>query len=167
LHVARRADNRVARHRVVVRAVEVVGPLVNVLRPRLDDLAPGGTLGDTRHPARGQHPQHLLLRHLVRLADDQEVDQVVGVRQVCAVEGGRRDGPEEPERAEVVARFRNVGGVAVEALDEVTGPGAKGRGQAAIAAAEMDHQPSANTGSLKDPAGGSRLRGGQPRAGED
>jgi len=61
----------------------------------------------------------------------------------------------------VLARLCDVGRVAIEALDEVTTSGVERSGQAAIATAEMDHQPTADTGGLEYPSGG-RLRGGGP-----
>jgi hypothetical protein len=89
LQVARGPDDLVLSDRVVVGTVQIMSPLADVLGPGLnqfpDDL--GLVLGNSDHHAtRTEHSATLGHIHGTRLADHQQIHQVVRIRQGSPIE---------------------------------------------------------------------------------
>ena len=83
LQVLRRPDDRIVGHGVVSRVVQVMGPVVDAVPPRLDRLLPAdqrGTFGD-------EHAHDLGHRNVAEILGHDQVDQVVHVGQAFAVKG--------------------------------------------------------------------------------
>jgi hypothetical protein len=76
---------------IVARVVQVVGPLINVVRPGLDGLGPLARLAQIGDPLRSEHAQNLPLGYVCRSVDHHQIDEVVDVGQVLAVEAIDRD----------------------------------------------------------------------------
>ena len=82
LHRPRNVDPSIVSHRVVVRTVQEVGPLVDVRRPGLLCLGPGVPVLDVSHPAGHQHAKDLLRRDLARVFGYHKVYQIVDIGQL-------------------------------------------------------------------------------------
>ena len=82
LHVLRQPDPCVLGNGVVVRPVQVVGPLVNLYGPRLGRLLPGLTRLDTRHSAGRQHADHLFHGNIAEVLGDEEIDEVIRIGEI-------------------------------------------------------------------------------------
>ena len=79
--------------RVAAGVMQEVGPVVDIVRPWLDLLLPALSLSRHGDAARCQYPKDLLLLDITPLVDDQQVDQVVDVGQLRAMEHIHRDRP--------------------------------------------------------------------------
>jgi len=149
LEAARRADAPVSGYGVVIRAVQVVRPFVDCLRPGLDGLL----AADERHAKRRQNTHHVSHRHSAQVLGHHEVHEVSCVRQPLAREAIDRDRPVQPLGADVPAGVRDVGGVGVEAVHEIGVARAQGRRQSPVAATQVDHQPAFDARRRQDLAG--------------
>ena len=146
LHPPGRADPPIVGHRVAVRAVQPMGPLVDLRRARLDRLDPF----HIRHAAGAQHAHHLGHGHRAELLGDQQVDQIIRVRQAPARQWRDRHRPVQAQRRDVSTRPFDVVG---QAVDDVPLVGPKRRRQATVSAPQMHDQPTAHTGGIEDRLG--------------
>ena len=81
LVVARRADDRVARHGVATGVVQAMCPIVHRDWPRLNRLDPRSVLLDVGHAIRDQYPIDLALEDTRRVLGDQQIHEVVAIRE--------------------------------------------------------------------------------------
>jgi hypothetical protein len=162
LKAGRRGNGGVLGHGVVRRVVKEVRPLVRVLRPGLDRLGPFGLGLDVRNAAGREHPQDLVHADPREVLRDDEVHEILRVRQPGAGEPLHRGLAVGPELADMLAGRRDVPGVRVQAVNDAMGArGAQGRGESAIPAAEVYDQPALDAGGAADAIGlgrGRRLR---------
>ena len=86
LQMLRRTDDVVVGHGIAAGIVQIVRPLVDVLRARLDRLLPGVSLPDVGHAVGNQDAHHLRHGDAVQVFGHDEVDQIVDVRQPVAGE---------------------------------------------------------------------------------
>ena len=165
LHVDRRRDDRIARDRVVRRVVHVVRPLVDLLRPRLDRPGPPAVLLDVRHAVGAQDSHDFRHGDLARVFRDDEVDQVVGVRQPLAAEPIHRHLAVQAELADVLAGPGRVRRVGVQTVHQVAVVCAQRRRQLPVPAAEVHDQSAAHARGVEYAASrGLRVRlGGRRR----
>ena len=151
LDAARRSDHRVPGDRVVVRAVQVVCPLVNLLRAGFDGLLPRIPLLDVGHAARTQHAQHLSRRHLAGVLRDQEIDQVVGIRQPLAGPMLHRHLAVEAQRPDQPAGLAHALGVGLQAVNQVAIARPQRRRHPAVPTAQVNDQAALDAGGLQNP----------------
>ena len=164
LHVAGRAHARVAGHGVARRVVQEVRPLVDILGPRLDGPGPFTLRPNVCHAARTQDAEHLLDGQTERPLRDDEVDEVVDVRQPFPRPRVDRHRPVEAERLEVLAGLLDLGGVAVQAVYQVAAAGAQSGREPAVAAADVDDQAALDSRCLEN-SGSLGLRPVRPLVG--
>ncbi|OHE76431.1 MAG: hypothetical protein A2107_01270 [Verrucomicrobia bacterium GWF2_62_7] len=130
----RRAGDRVARERVVVRAVVVVAPIIHAGRNRLHQLL----AAEPRHRSRAQDAKCLGFRHCGGLADShQRVGDVVGKMQLrdrSALNQNAR--PAKPRRVRPPPRPLRHAGVRQLDIDEQFGLLRQLDGQFALRVAE-------------------------------
>ena len=81
LDVKRRAGDAVVGDGIVVRPVQVVRPLVDVFWPRLDGLGPAAVLPHVCHTVGREDAHHLGHRRITEILGDDEIDQIIDVRQ--------------------------------------------------------------------------------------
>jgi hypothetical protein len=141
-----RTDDAVARHRVVVGAMVMLGPLVNLRRPRLDHLP----ARCHRHAAGTQHTLDLLPRQPRRrpFAHHHQPHQVVGIPQASAAPAVRADRAVTTRRQDVRTRLRHIG---IQPMDHQRRIRPQRHGQFAVAAPRVNHQTAADAGVLQDP----------------
>jgi len=140
------AGHRVVRDGRALGVVEVVGPLVEFLRPGLDQFLPGRALLDEGHAPRAQDTHHLGHRQAAGLLDDQDVHQVVDIGQVLAIEEVGADLARDAAREEKLARLADLCLVGVEALDDEGAAAPEFRGSFPISAAQVDDQAAREAG---------------------
>ena len=102
---------------------------------------------------RRQDAHDLLHRHVAPVADHDEVDEVVDVRQAVAGQAVDRYAAVQALGPDAGADLPDVGRVGVEPLDEEAVTVAEGRGQAAVAAAHVHDQAAFDAGGLQDALG--------------
>jgi len=143
LHVAGRADEGIVGH-------GVIGGVVEEVRPGLDGGGPRPGGPDVRRAARRQDAPHLVHGGLAEVFRHEEVDEVVGVGQALAGPMLDRHLAVESEVADVLAGRGKVGGVAGQAMHEVSVIGAQGGREFPVAAAEMHDQAALDAGGFED-----------------
>jgi len=146
-HVPRRPDPQIGGDGVAARVVEIVAPLVGVLRHRLHRLLPC----DIGHAAGAEHAHHLGHGHPAQGVGHDQRSEVLRVRQPRAPEAIDRHGPIETPRLDPLARLRHVGRVGIQAVDDVAVTGPQRRRQRAVAAAQMDDEPALDPSGLENP----------------
>ncbi|OQB80943.1 MAG: hypothetical protein BWX88_04426 [Planctomycetes bacterium ADurb.Bin126] len=162
LQAARRADAFVSGHRVAARVVEVVRPLVDVARARLEGPLPGLALARQQNALGGQHPHRLIL--LDGCLRHDQVHRVVGVGQVVPVPAVGRDRPVQALRADVLSRGGQLRLVGLQAVHQQAVMGPQGGRQPALPAARVDDQPAGHARGLQDLARPvARTGSGRPR----
>ena len=119
------ADAGVLGYGIVVRPVEEVRPLVDILGPRLDGFFPDLATFNVRDAPRSEDAHDLARRHIPQAVGHDEVDAVRDVRQVPAVKRVDRHGPVQILRTDVRAGLGHVRSVSVQAMDEVRIPRAQ------------------------------------------
>ena len=157
LQLPGRRDHGVGRDRVTVRPVQEVGPLVDLLGPRLDGLRPLAAPLHIRHALRRQHPEHLPPRQPCRILRHQQRHQVIPIREPLprpllrghpTVEAGVLDGLPRPCQ---------VLGISLEPMHEVGCALPEGCGERSVAAIDVRHQTTRDPGLLqylpRQPAG--------------
>ena len=86
LKLPARAYNGVIGHSVVAGVMHVMGPLINIFRTGLDNLCPFAVFFEVGDAVWNQHSHYLIGRNPVRLVTDQQVHEIVNVRQaVCCM----------------------------------------------------------------------------------
>jgi len=174
LEVPGRADAVVHGGGVAVGAVQIVGPIVDIVRPWLDVAGPRFALADHRHASGGEDAEHLIHRHAAQVLGHDEVRQVRRVRQAVARPSADRDGAVEAFGADAGANLLDGRRVGVQGLDDVGVARAEGGGQVGVGpAAEMDDEAAADAGGVEQSGGPGLGRGlgrgggpgGQQRAG--
>ena len=140
LDVTRRPDELVPGDRVIVRPVQEMGPVIDLIRPRLDLTFPLPAVFNEQNPLGHQHPHHLGEIQPSRFAADDQVDKVVRVGELLPAPGLYGDASVAPERLDLPASRGDKLSVLLEPVNHPAAGFAKRRGQAAIPTARMNHQ---------------------------
>ena len=106
-----RSHAAVGGHPVVRRIVQEVRPLVDVVGPGFDGLRPAAVSQRVRNATGGQHAADFVHGYPARVFGDQQVDQLIHVRQVATVEAVGGDGARRCPWLRAVHAFgRRIGG---------------------------------------------------------
>jgi len=105
---------------------------------------------EARHTAGRKNARDFLQGHLAEVVDNHKVHEIVGIRQVPAVEYDRGYFAVQPAPADVLACPGYAAGVPVEALHKVSVVRPQCRRQPSVAAANMHDQPASDTGGFKN-----------------
>ncbi len=162
LHRTRIGRGFVLADRVVVGAMKKMRPLVHLRRPGLDDPS----LADHRHAKRRQRPQYLFVRNGNGRFGDDQIRQIVHVRQARAVEQAGRNRAALPRFEKAPPRRLHLVRAGVKPMHDEAIVQAQLRRLLAAAAAEMDNQSSLHSGSARQihGAGARRLCACQTRS---
>ena len=158
--MARRADDAVMGHGVVVGAVKMLRPFVDAGGPWFDCLGPCFALLDASHAQRCQHAHDLRHGNLASVLDDNQIHQIVHIGQALAVEQVDRNRAVQARRLDGGPRLFDVGRRGVQTLNDNVVARSQRGGQLAGPAAQMDDEAALDHGGVID--GPRILRG--PRA---
>jgi hypothetical protein len=153
LQPARRPDDRVARHGVVRGAVQIVAPLVDLRRPRLDEFFRGrlpAIRDKDRDTAGAEDAQEFFLGNRGRTIDHDQIDQIVDVWQPSSIQPVDRHGPVKSSFAQRLAGRRHIVRVSIQPVNHIAVAGPQGGRQPAVAAAQVDHQAAPHAADLED-----------------
>ena len=158
-----RTDRGVGGNRIVVRAVEEMGPIVDVGRYRFCKLHKAGFdigfwMPDTGHKffvsvgvdnpdsSWSEDPIYFLTRGCASgIQDHQQIDQIVNVRQILTAEHIDRSFSVDAFRLnELLCRF-DLLGVRVQSLDQVRSGPAELHEQPRVVAADADDEAASDT----------------------
>ncbi len=161
LKTSQRADGVIVGHGIVAGIVHVVRPLVDVLRPRLDDLDPTSaaylnllpldprpltsTARDECHAARYQDPQNLLFPRTFKFVGDQEIHRVVDIGQRISCRQVHRHRAVELSVAYGFPCLVQLLRRACQAVNPIGVARVQRCGQLAVATIEVDHKSTTNT----------------------
>ena len=106
--------------------------------------------GEDRHTAGTQDAENLLVGNGRRIADHQQVHQVVGVRQLRTAQTIHGHGAVDPGFTETLTGLLDLGRVGIEAVNQIAAAGPQGFRQPAVAATEVNHQSSMHAGRLEN-----------------
>ena len=151
-----RAHHGILRHGVVPGVVQVVGPLVDLRRPRLDCLRPSVGGSNAGGAAGGQDTHHLVAGYFPAVLHHEQIDEVIRIGQRLAVESIDGHRPVDPHRMDGFARPIDVVGIDVQPMHQVALTAAERRGQRSVAAPHVDHK-TAPAGASFHELGGKRL----------
>ncbi|NIO07201.1 MAG: hypothetical protein GTO40_04080, partial [Deltaproteobacteria bacterium] len=84
LEMSRRADDEVVRHGIATGIVEMMRPLIDCIRPRLDGFFPFVRVPrlDVRHAVGGEDAQAFFHRYPAKVLNDEQIHKVLGVGQM-------------------------------------------------------------------------------------
>jgi len=150
LHVPGRPGDGVLRHGIAAGVVQVVRPLVDLVRTGLDRLRPRAALLDVGHAVGREDPHHLGHADRAEVPGDEKVDEVVDVRQARARPPLDRHLAGQAERLDVPAGLLDVRLVGIEAVDEIGIARAECGRQFAVAAADVDDQAAGDACGVQD-----------------
>ena len=123
LQLLGRPDDRVVSDGVVRRVVEVVGPLINLVRVRFSESGGWRRADVDDDAARSEDPHHFGPGNVHRIRNNDQVDKIVDIGQVPAsqlIDGHR---PVDAQRTKTSACLFDAGRIAVKPLhQESTGP---------------------------------------------
>jgi len=123
-----------------------VRPLVDLPGAGLDRSGPAITGPDPGNTPGGEDAKDLLHLHAAGLANNHQVDQVVGMGKVGAREPIHRYPPVAPELLDIPPGPGDVVCIGIQALQQVALAGAERRRQHPVAASQVDHQAAPDTG---------------------
>ena len=124
----------------------VLRPFIDLFRPRLDGL---GTT-DPCHAIRRKDPHDFIHRQLAEVVCDNQVHQVIRVRQTPTRPGCSGHLPVQAKRLNISTGGGEVFRVRSQTLDQVSIASVKRCSKAAITASDMDHQPPGDAGIFRD-----------------
>ncbi len=153
LETSRRPDDSVLGHRVVARIVQEMAPLVDIVRPGFPRHGPFPVPQHAGRPARGQNTHRFILRDFAGVLDDNQVDEIIRVRQRRSGELLHAGGAVKALTLEVISRLGHLGRVGLKTLDGILVPRPQGRGQLAIPAAEVNDDPALHPALVEDSPG--------------
>ena len=162
--MARRADNAVVGHGVVVGAVKMLRPFIDVGRPWFDCLGPCSALLDAGHAPRRQRAHDLCHGNLARVFDDNQIRKVVHIRQALAVEQVDRNRAVPARRLDGGPRLFDVGRRGVQTLNDKVVARSQRGGQLANPAAQINNEATLDRGDVID---GPRILRGRSAADSD
>ena len=148
--MARRADDAVVGHGVVVRVVEMLLPLINFPGPRFDRLRPTLALLYVGDPKWGKHTHDFVQRYTTEILSNNQVDQVVDVRETLARPLLHGNVAVQPERPDVLPARLDVRCVGIQALKEEPVVRPQCGRQLAIATAKVDDHATRYSGGFQD-----------------
>jgi len=147
----RRADAAVPGGGVSVGSVEIVCPIVYIIRTGFDVARPRLAVAHHRHATGGEDAHHLGQPCAARVLGHDQVHQVRRVRQAVARPSADRHRAVEALGADGGTGLLDSRRVGVQALDDEGVAGAEGGGQVGLgSAAEMDDEPAADAGGAED-----------------
>ncbi len=118
-------------------------PVVNLRRPSLLGLRPLALLLYERDSQRCQHPHDLRHGHVVQRFHDQQVDQIVGIRQTLTGEAVDGDPTVLILAADIGSGLVDVLGIGVEALHQIVAFGPERGSQFTVRATDVNDQTAA------------------------
>ncbi len=137
-------------HRVVARVMEIMRPVVDALRARLDRLGPGSALANAGDAAGDERAKHLVQRHRRRFLDHHEVDEVVDIGKPRAKEPLDGNRAVESPLGKIRARSVDFGRVRIEPVDRIALTRAECRQETSVAAPEVNHQSPLDSGGFQN-----------------
>ncbi len=140
LDVARRPDHLIVGNRITTCIMEIVGPLINVLGTWLDIHTPRVSVLHVCHASGDEHAHHLTHRDLPEFVCNQQVDEVITVRQAQPIPAFNRDGTIQIGGLNEFARLLNISGIIVQSVDPVHLALTQGRRQPSIPTANVNDQ---------------------------
>ncbi len=138
LEVARRPDHVIMGNGISTCIMEEVGPLVSVFGAWLDIHAPRVSVLHICHAAGDEHAHHLTHRDLPEFVRNQQVDEVIAVRQVRPVPVFDRDGAIQAGGLNELACLLNISGISVQSVDPIRLAPTQGRRQPSIPTANVN-----------------------------
>ena len=149
MHPARRADNGIMCHRVVAGIVQIVGPLVDLLRAGLDGLH----IVYIRHAVRGKHAHHFRHGNGPQILRHHKVHKIVHKGKLRARDLRDSHGTIELLLPEHRARGCDLFGIALKTAHHIgTGPANVRKKTRVVPSDDYDQSP-LNARLLKDCSG--------------
>ena len=145
-----RPDNGIVSHRIIVRTMEIMSPFIDVVRSGFDDYRPETALFDIGHAVRREHAHDLIHCHFQRFLADQQVDEIVGIRQIIRFPRLDRHFAVKTQRLNVFSCLFDVFSVSIQAVNKVTIIRIECRREFSVAAADMDDKPALNASVFKN-----------------
>ena len=145
LQAARRVDNRIARHSVIIRLVHIVCPFVDLVRPRLDGPGPLARVFDIGDAPGTEHPHNLLHRHIAQILSHKQVYEIVDIGQMSTVERISRDDAIKPPRLDLSANTIHIAGIRIQTVHQIALAGVELGRLHPITTAEMNDEAATNS----------------------
>jgi len=125
-------------HRITACIMEEVGPLVSVFGTWFDIHAPRVSALHVCHATGDEHAHHLTHRDLPEFVRNQQIDEVITVRQARPVEVFNRDGAIQAGGSNELACLLNISGISVQSVDPIRLAPTQGRRQPSIPTANVN-----------------------------
>ena len=151
LHPPGWTDRRIVGYGITGGVVQIMRPVVQFLRTRLDGFPPCAGLFDIGRAVGNQDPHDFAHGDSIEVFRDNEVDEVVDIRESIVAQSINRDLAVKIAREDMFASFLNILFIFIQTVHLGALVRAQCGGQTAIPTRDVDNEAPLDTCRIQDP----------------